>query len=495
MLTLKNYQLKAFELFQRKKRIFLYWEMGSGKTLFSLYCIYRDWVEKHQIGRALMICPPSVYSSVMESADKIGINRINILLLDSPRSKAMWSNIKAEGFRGVVVMSYDFFRRGENLYTEDGKDSDHLPVCGSIVDYNPDFIVFDEAHKLKDPFSKQSKKARLLCRVAVPKKIVGTGTPLGKNLLDLWNQIYVLDNGQRLGRVFDRFKRKYFDNEGWGKVPKLVIGAAEKEQLYKAVEDIFSAVKMKDLGIALPKRKEYVIQVPLTPEQKKIISVLKREKSVDFIKAQADLKSKQITKQQFYVHTLALLTAFRQVSSGFLYEKFQKGEDRGERESMFYPTNKIVALERGIKRIPFMEKFIVWTVFQETYPLLEALLQRNNIGYVVVRGGITAKRRMEAVKLFQRDPEVRCFLSNPKAGGMGLNLQQAKYAFYYSKDYSWIDKNQADGRNYRVDSIKYHNQITYFDIICSGTVEDEILLNLTNKTRTVNNFQKYLTEK
>ena len=127
-----------------------------------------------------------------------------------------------------------------------------------------------------------------------------------------------------------------------------------------------------------------------------------------------------------------------------------------------------------------MEKFIVWTVFQETYPLLEALLQRNNIGYVVVRGGITAKRRMEAVKSFQRDPEIRCFLSNPKAGGMGLNLQQAKYAFYYSKDYSWIDKNQADGRNYRVDSIKYHDQITYFDIICSGTVEDEILLNLTS---------------
>ena len=63
-----------------------------------------------------------------------------------------------------------------------------------------DMIVIDELSSFKNP---QAKRFRAL-RKALPctRRVVGlTGTPSPNGLMDLWAEIYLLDQGERLGRT------------------------------------------------------------------------------------------------------------------------------------------------------------------------------------------------------------------------------------------------------------------------------------------------------
>ena len=69
--------------------------------------------------------------------------------------------------------------------------------CGK--DWPFDMVVIDELSSFK---STKAKRFRALRRVRpYIKRIVGlTGTPASNGLIDLWAQIYLLDQGERLGK-------------------------------------------------------------------------------------------------------------------------------------------------------------------------------------------------------------------------------------------------------------------------------------------------------
>ena len=48
-----------------------------------------------------------------------------------------------------------------------------------------------------------------------PRVIEMTGTPIGRSLLDLWSQQFVLDGGKALGTSFWQFRTKYFRQFGF----------------------------------------------------------------------------------------------------------------------------------------------------------------------------------------------------------------------------------------------------------------------------------------
>ena len=65
-----------------------------------------------------------------------------------------------------------------------------------------DMVVIDELSSFKSPKSKRFKALRKVR----PKRIVGlTGTPAPNSLIDLWSQIYLLDQGERLGKTISSY--------------------------------------------------------------------------------------------------------------------------------------------------------------------------------------------------------------------------------------------------------------------------------------------------
>mgnify|MGYP002510938510 CR=1 FL=1 len=117
-----------------------------------------------------------------------------------------------------------------------------------------DMVVIDELSSFK---SSKAQRFRALKKVRpYIKRIVGlTGTPTPNGLIDLWPEVYLLDEGKALGRTLTSYREKYFVPDkrnaqvifSWKPKPE-----AEQE-IYKKLENLCVSMKTADY-LQLPER-------------------------------------------------------------------------------------------------------------------------------------------------------------------------------------------------------------------------------------------------
>jgi SNF2 family DNA or RNA helicase len=126
-------------------------------------------------------------------------------------------------------------------------------------------------------------------------------------------------------------------------------------------------------------------------------------------------------------------------------------------------------------------KVIIWANYRYSIFDIEKNLQKKFGGDSVVTyfGDTKDKDRQDIVKRFQ-DPEspVRFFVANQQTGGYGLTLTQAHTVMYYSNNYDLEKRIQSEDRAHRIGQ---KNNVTYIDIICEKTVDENIVNSLRNK--------------
>jgi SNF2 family DNA or RNA helicase len=76
-------------------------------------------------------------------------------------------------------------------------------------------VIIDESSSFKSPKSRRFKALKAV-RKRIEKVILLTGTPSPNGLLDLWSQIYLIDQGERLGKYITHFREKYFRQDWSG---------------------------------------------------------------------------------------------------------------------------------------------------------------------------------------------------------------------------------------------------------------------------------------
>lgn len=106
-----------------------------------------------------------------------------------------------------------------------------------------DVVVLDDMKGLKRASSAYFRKLRSISN-RTDYLVELTGTPAPNGLLQIWPQIYLLDNGERLGRTFTQYRDKYFypDHAGIRWTPRE--GAAE--EIYAKVADICFSLAAED---------------------------------------------------------------------------------------------------------------------------------------------------------------------------------------------------------------------------------------------------------
>ncbi|MCQ4638663.1 SNF2-related protein, partial [Anaerovorax odorimutans] len=97
------------------------------------------------------------------------------------------------------------------------------------------------------------------------KRMVGlTGTPAPNGLLDLWSQVYLLDEGQRLGKRITHYRERYFDPDARDR--DHVFSYAPKpgadEAIHRLIGDICISMSAKDY-LQLPDLVEDIVPVAL----------------------------------------------------------------------------------------------------------------------------------------------------------------------------------------------------------------------------------------
>lgn len=329
-------------------------------------------------------------------------------------------------------------------------------------------IVIDESHLIKNHKSARTKRAYALGDM-VEHKMILTGTPIAKNLCDEWSQFKFLDEAIIGYRYITSFRHQYCVMGGWEN--RDVVGVKNMDEFLKKVEP-FSFRVTKEEELDLPPKVYDTVAFEMNDEQRGHYDAIKEM----FL---TQLDSGEIAT---VANAAVAITRLQEVTSGIIEGRLPRTQD----DVLQKRKGKIVSQE--IKDNPRLDalcdlleqrrgKAVIWARFNYD---IEQIIKRLGKKAVAYYGQTSARDRDEAKRRWL-DPrsEIDYLVASPSAAGTGLNLQgDCRTVVYYSNSFNAIDRWQSEDRTHRIGT---KGTVTYFDLVCRGTVDRKILANLKKK--------------
>lgn len=317
------------------------------------------------------------------------------------------------------------------------------------TDWPFDGVVLDELSSFKSPSSKRFKAMRKVRPLI--KHIVGlTGTPSPNGLIDLWAQIYLLDQGKRLGRTLTEYRNRYF-NPGrrngyvvYDWVPK--VGA--EDEIYRRISDICISMKACDY-LKLPERVDVVRTVKLDNEAQTVYTEMEKE-------AVLELGPNEIVD----AGTAAVVSGkLLQIANGAVYD--ENGKTHIIHESKLDTLEDVIEAVNG-------RPVLVFYAYQHD---LERIMQR-----------FSQARKLEGsaeIDAWNRG-EIPILLAHPAGAGHGLNLQAGgNHIVWFGLTWSLELYQQANARIYR-QGVK-GERVTITHLVAEGTIDEDVMRVLDGK--------------
>lgn len=171
-------------------------DMGLGKTVITLTAIQDLVVDELAVTKVLVVAPLRVARDTWPQEVKKWDHLKNLSVSVVVGDKA--TRIAALNHRAIVyVINREMVGWLVEYYQSNG------------LKWDFDMVVLDELSSFKNW---KSQRFRALKKIRpMVKRMVGlTGTPTSNGLMDLWAEIGILDQGQRLGRFIGRYREAYF---------------------------------------------------------------------------------------------------------------------------------------------------------------------------------------------------------------------------------------------------------------------------------------------
>ena len=317
------------------------------------------------------------------------------------------------------------------------------------TDWPFDGVVLDELSSFKSPSSKRFKAMRKVRPLI--KHIVGlTGTPSPNGLIDLWAQIYLLDQGKRLGRTLTEYRNRYF-NPGrrngyvvYDWVPK----DGAEDEIYRRISDICISMKACDY-LKLPERVDVVRTVKLDDEAQTAYTEMEKE-------AVLELGPNEIVD----AGTAAVVSGkLLQIANGAVYD--ENGKTHIIHESKLDTLEDVIEAVNG-------RPVLVFYAYQHD---LERIMQR-----------FPQARKLEGsaeIDAWNRG-EIPILLAHPAGAGHGLNLQAGgNHIVWFGLTWSLELYQQANARIYR-QGVK-GERVTITHLVTEGTIDEDVMRVLDGK--------------
>ncbi|KAI0905039.1 hypothetical protein F4823DRAFT_567141 [Ustulina deusta] len=379
----------------------------------------------------------------------------------------------AEG--GIMIIGYNLFK----AFIDDEN-------MGEIFLKQPNIVVADEAHMMKNPNSKTHVAAanfRTLSRIAL------TGSPLANNVEEYYSMInWVAPN--YLGDIRE-FRAQYAnpiknglqaDSTASDRRRALRMLRVLKSEVSPKVSRITIAVLKHDIPI----KKEFVITVPLTPIQRQAYEM--------FIQYHSNGYSDSNKVPVFAIHDLGLICASPSI---FLEKLKNPGSNSADKtETVTLPQQLVsdeMALLRSAEREAKDDFILTWKIpilveildlckkagdncllFSHSRVVLnylERLLRMQKRSFLRLDGKTQMAERQSMVKRFNKG-NIDIFLISTKAGALGLNITGANRVIIFDAQFNPQNEQQAVGRAYRIGQKK---PVFVYRFVCGGTCEQKLL--------------------
>jgi SNF2 family DNA or RNA helicase len=139
-----------------------------------------------------------------------------------------------------------------------------------------DMVVIDESSSFKNHRAKRFKSLTWI-RPHISRLIELTGTPAPNSLADLWAQLYLLDEGKRLGRNITAFRDSFFHaNTHGGHFTTYEAAEGAAQEIQQRISDICISMKSEDY-LQLPELVYDLVPVQLDRQAKRAYDEMERE--------------------------------------------------------------------------------------------------------------------------------------------------------------------------------------------------------------------------
>lgn len=385
---------KAVEHLQRYGGFCLFMEQRTGKTVVTLSVL-------QQLGtpRTIILCPAMAIDVWRKTIAKLPLKGL------------------------VRVMSLEsLWNRRRKLYK-----------------WQPEALVIDESHRIKDPSTRQSKAARTLSR-KTRYKLLLTGTPIDSAPIQFWAQYDAMDP-TLFGKLAE-FKERYCVMGGFK--GKQVQGYKRKAELQEKLASRFFRVELEEVKQSKTKFRYARIMFPLC-ESRQVYDDLEST-------CRADLASGTTIRA---LTPLAHGMKLHQVSGGFVFDAMKVPHPVG--------TEKLTRLRELITDQLELPLVIVANYKPELNAIEELL---DELGLTYQR--ISSRKRkpfLEDVALLQ----IR--------SGLAIDLSRAQSVVFYSVNRSYLDFDQC---RFRIQSYTGTRAHFYF-LLAEDTVDSVIVKSLAAK--------------
>lgn len=435
---MRNYQGRGARFLKRKSRAGLFIDMGLGKTIMVLTALL-DLFNGGVVNKVLIVAPVRVMQGVWRQEAKKWqhTKRLTFKLIEgseSARLKALNSTAQ------IHIISPDNLKwLMRVLASRERKNG-----------WPYDTLVIDESSMFKTPSSKRFVLIRHRVK-RFQRRIIMTGTPAPKSLIDIWSQVFILDEGERLYDTIDRFKSRYSSPGGYkGKVREIDDGA--NEEVAELLSDIILTMRAEDY-LELPEVIEQPVYVDMPKSAWGLYRKLEEEMFLEMEHGSTEAVSAAVLSSKCW-----------QLSNGFLYLDGEEG-----RTWQSVHDAKLYALQEVVDGIGGNVLVCYW--FQPDLLRLKKLYPKAPC--------ITECKNSKDLNRLQDEWNAgkhRVMFIHPQGGGHGLNLQTGGNAMvFYSMLWGREPYAQVKERIGAARQVGLVDNVLYKYLICRGTVDEAML--------------------
>ncbi|WP_106497160.1 DEAD/DEAH box helicase [Lentibacillus sp. Marseille-P4043] len=394
-------------------------EVGLGKTI-EAGLILKEYMIRGLVKKALILVPASLVNQwARELNEKFYIPAI------THRKNYAWEQ------GNIIISSIDTAKRS--------------PHREKILELDYDFILIDEAHKLKNHKTKNYEFVRMLKKKYC---LLLTATPVQNRLVEIFNLVSILKPGH-LGN-YESFLEQY------GKDRTKIKQDAYLKQL---IQKVMVRNTREDTELSNAKRHIDTIWIDFNQEEKEFYQELA---SVPFTSSFSRIT---LLREICSSREACYLSLKKMGNDEHTTNLFQELAGKIEQLPHHSKAEKVVEL---IKQHPD-EKMIIFTEYRATQLYLQWYLQQSNITSVPFRGGFKPSKKDWMRKLFQDHAQV---LIATEAGGEGINLQFCNYMINYDLPWNPMRLEQRIGRIHRYGQEK---DVHIYNFAIRETVEEHIM--------------------
>ena len=449
--NLHEYQERGVSHIISNEYCALFLDMGLGKTVTTLTAI-KELLDNCIISNALVIAPKKV---------------TQVTWSDEIKNWKHLQGLTISVIDGTAKQRREAMAAKADIYAVSRDNIVWLVLeCGGVkLPY--DMVVIDELSSFKNHASKRFRAMRKV-RKFIPRVVGLTGTPAPNGLIDLFAQMYLIDEGQRLGKTVTEYRDRFFrPGKRNGDIVYTYELKAPQDETEQQISDLISDITISmtaDDYLKMPDKIMLYDYVDLAPKVLAMYRDFEKEQVLELINSDEPISA---------ASAAALSNKLQQFANGAIYDAEQNVKDLHD--------EKLDKLEEIVEAANGEPVLIAYSYKHD----LERIMQKLK-AYKPVK-----LEKPEHISDWNAG-RIPVLVTHPASAGHGLNLQKGGHIIvWFGNTWSLELYQQFNSRLYRQGQGK---PVIIHHIVTRGTIDEKIIKSLDGKRETQDGLMESIKE-